>query len=149
MRYVKDLEGKEIQVTDLHEAIKQANMFTTFDTRKVELTAYWKDLHSKLLELKASIEAEPVLVVDEPQGEDLLPYIVREIREERRQRLASMGAKPEDFEGKLFIKNDKRSPLYGAHSCVRAEQNINTLDKLKVGETWDRGHFSHKITRIN
>ena len=147
MRYVKDLEGKQIEVTDLHEAIKQANMFTTFDTRKVELTAYWKDLHSKLLELKASIEAEPILVVDEPQGEDLLPLIVREIREERRNSMFLLN-NPDEYKGKLFIKNDKRSPLYGAHSCVKTEENLNRLSKLEVGETWDRGNFSHKITRI-
>jgi len=53
-----DLNGFEIEIMDLEGAIKQSDLFTGFqhfpstqgDTQR---QAYWQDLHSKLLKLKA------------------------------------------------------------------------------------------------
>lgn len=49
---------------------------------------------------------------------------------------------------KLFSKDKKDNPLFVAHSCVRTIENINSLDKLEIGETWDRGWGSPSLTRI-
>ena len=146
MDFIIDLDGKKIQVTNMEEALMKTDMFRTFDVSNIELTAYWEDMFEKLLALNAKMKLKSI-VVDKPQGEELLPTIVREIREERRNSNFLLN-NPDEYKGKLFIKNDKRSPLYGAHSCVRTDENLNRLNKLEIGETWDRGQFSNKITRV-
>lgn len=49
---------------------------------------------------------------------------------------------------KLFIKGSATHPLYGAYSCVKTDSNLYKLDKLEVGETWER-FGSPNLTRVN
>lgn len=58
---VTDLYGKSMQITNLPEAIRQAALYKEFrhvDTRfrnlDRELSAYWKDMHQKLLRLQTT-----------------------------------------------------------------------------------------------
>lgn len=55
---ITDLNGNNIEVTDLREAIKQAAFFKGFCTEPPKpiaderVQAYWKDIHKKLLALQ-------------------------------------------------------------------------------------------------
>lgn len=49
---------------------------------------------------------------------------------------------------KLFVKDMKDSPIYGAWSCVKTDRNFRELDKLEIGETWVR-FGSPNLTRVN
>ena len=58
-----DLNGKQIEVTNLDEAIRQAEMFMNFKHENPEyaqadedLKNYWTDIYSKLLQLKNETE---------------------------------------------------------------------------------------------
>lgn len=60
--HVFDLDGKRVDVTDLKQAIDQANLFKAFthvDPEFAELDkrsqAYWSDLHDKLINLQKSL----------------------------------------------------------------------------------------------
>lgn len=63
---IKDLHGKNIEVTDLEEAIQQAEnlkdyehedkSFAEFDARQ---NAYWTDVYNKLLLLKQNQNEHP------------------------------------------------------------------------------------------
>ena len=150
---VKDLLNKTIEVTDLKKAIAEATMFSTYSdkTSPKEVNqlaqAYWIDMLKKLRKLAL---AEMFTIIDAiviPTGEELLPEFVRVIRAERRERLALMGTTPDAFNGKLFSKDGKKSPLFGAHSCVKTDQNLSKLDSLEIGETWKR-FGQPSITRI-
>lgn len=155
-RYITDLDGVQIEVTDINLALDQAKKFSKFNCYDVKLTAYWVDVTEKLTELKTVIDAEPkIKIIPESINDniplwviDSIPLWVINIREERRKRLADMGTTPEYFNtGKLFSKDGKKTPLYGIHSCVRAEQYIRKLEQMKVGETWYR-FGSPNLTRI-
>jgi hypothetical protein len=151
---VIDILGKPIQVTDLEAAIKEAEMFSFWEDKnapkKVNQVSqgYWIDLANKLKALKIEIEALPIPVkVIDPEA-DNLPLWVKELREARLTSYQS-GLKyntPDGF--KLFVKDKKASPLYGAWSCIRTQDNFYRLDKLEIGETWERGWGSPSITRI-
>ena len=62
-KYITDLDGKRIEVTNLRKAIKQAAAFkeyrhigTTFRQLDKKLCAYWTDLHEKLLQLQSRLD---------------------------------------------------------------------------------------------
>lgn len=149
-RYIIDKTGKQMFVTNIHEAIKQAKMYSKFESTDIERTAYWKHVLKQLKELKKVMDAEPVPVpvkVVDPIA-DKIPVWVKEIRQKYHQRLNEIGYKDVNISYKLFSKDGKDSPLFGAHSCVRTLENINRLDSLEIGESLDRGGFSPKLTRI-
>jgi hypothetical protein len=145
-RYIIDNKGKQMFVTDIHEAIKQAEMYSKFDPSHIENTTYWTHVLNQLKELKAVMDAEPVeVLIDEIA--DKLPVWVKEMRKDYRQKLTDIGYTDVNISQKSFSKDRKDSPLFGAHSCVRTLENINRLDKLEIGETWER-FGSPNITRI-
>jgi len=64
MLYITDLNGLQIKVTDLNEAIKEAEYFK--DAHHVppvksdkERQAYWQDVYQKLLQLKSKENEQP------------------------------------------------------------------------------------------
>lgn len=63
MMHITDLNGKQLQVTDLGKAIEQAESFACIERgsesdfyvdkeKDIRLSDYWKDVHQKLLKLK-------------------------------------------------------------------------------------------------
>jgi hypothetical protein len=65
--HVKDLDGKRVEVTDLHKALEQASMFkqfrhddTSFKELDDRLNAYWSDLHDKLVALHKEQNTRPL-----------------------------------------------------------------------------------------
>ena len=59
---IKDIDGKTIEITDLPNAIKQADLFKGFQHQEQtaqqkiadeHLKRYWTDIHSKLLQLQS------------------------------------------------------------------------------------------------
>lgn len=76
--------------------------------------------------------------------------IVEEIRAERIATLAKMNTTPEQFDGnsKLYIKDNRKSPLFSKWSCVKTDSNLHKLEGMEIGETWDRGWGSPSITRV-
>jgi hypothetical protein len=147
-RYIIDNKGKQMFVTDIHEAIKQAEMYSKFDPSHIENTTYWTHVLNQLKKLKAVMDAEPVPVKVIDEIADKLPVWVKEMREKYRQRLTDIGYTDVNISQKSFSKDKKDSPLFGPHSCVRTLENLNRLDKLEIGETWDRGWGRPSITRI-
>ncbi len=152
---VVDLNGKTIKVTDLKAAIAQAEMFSGYSdkTSPKELNqlcqAYWIDMRNKLRKLSL---VEFFTKLDAEQVEDpianTLPTWVKEMREKYPVTLDnSINSPNENISFKGFSKDRKDSPLYGAHSCVRTLENLNRLDRLEIGETWER-FGSPSITRI-
>jgi hypothetical protein len=60
--YIIDIHGKQIEVTDLAEAIKQAAMFAgmrhenkAFKKMDEDLKIYWRDIFMKLQNLKSGL----------------------------------------------------------------------------------------------
>ena len=49
---------------------------------------------------------------------------------------------------KFFMKNERDNPLFGAWSCVKTQGNFYQLDRLEIGETWER-FGSPNLTRVN
>jgi hypothetical protein len=147
-RFIIDLDGKSIKVTDIDGAIAQVSCYTKFSsTPNLNVGAYWKDTLKKLKALKKEIEAEPVPVKVVDEIADSLPLWVKEMREKRITSYQS-GLKYNTPDGhKLFSKDKKDSPLFGAHSCVRTDTNLRKLDQLEIGETWER-FGQPNITRI-
>ena len=147
-RYITDNLGKSIKVIDINAGIEQAEMYSKFDPSHKENTAYWKDILNKLKALKKQIDAEPLPINVEDPIADKIPTWVKEMREKYMERLADIGYTDINISQKSFSKDKKDRPLYGAHSCVRTLRNLYTLDKLEVGETWDRGYGLPSLTRI-
>lgn len=149
-RYITDNTGKSIEVTDVEAGIKQAAEFSEYDPQNKRITAYWKDLHTKLLELKKVMDNEPKIEPIKDPITDPIPQWVKNIRNE------SLNNDPDHYlnlKHKLFVKNGNHTTkidatLYGIHSCVKSEQNVRKLDNMEVGETWDRGFGSPTLTRI-
>lgn len=61
--YITDLNGKQIEVTDLADAIKQAQAFKQyshedfgFSELDEQLSIYWADMHGKLLKLQSNLK---------------------------------------------------------------------------------------------
>ena len=149
-RYIKDNTGKSIEVVDLEAGIKQAKLFSGYEKENHPLTIYWKDILSKLISLKDEIAKEPLIEPITDPITDTIPNWVKKIRNER------INNNPEHYlnlNHKLFVKNGNTTTkvdtiLYGIHSCVKAKTNINKLECMAIGETWDRGFGSPSITRI-
>ena len=148
-RFITDRDDKQIEVTDIDAGIAQVKTYTTFsNSYNKDTKAYWKDVLKKLKALKKQIDAEPVPVKVEDPIADKIPTWVKEMREKYRTSY-EVSLKYNTPDGhKSFSKDKKDSPLYGAHSCVKTEQNLRKLNSLEVGETWDRGYGSPSITRI-
>ena len=62
---IKDLYGKEITITDLNEAVKQADQFKGFKHTRQSLEQmlsdeerqrYWTDMYCKLLQLQSGFQ---------------------------------------------------------------------------------------------
>jgi hypothetical protein len=155
---VIDLNGKTIAVTDIKEAIAQAEMFSGYSNKNSPkevnqlAQAYWIDLRDKLkkLELIENVKIHDQLEDNNPVYGDI-PIWVIEMRQMYPNTLddsnQNLNSEEVNISRKGFSKDRKDSPLYGAHSCVRTLENLNRLDKLKVGETWER-FGSPSITRI-
>lgn len=149
-RYITDNTGKSIEVTDVEAGIKQAKLFSGYENENHPLTIYWKDILSKLISLKDEIAKEPPIEAIADPISDPIPQWVRNIRNER------LNNHPEHYlklKQKLFVKNGNHTTkidttLYGIHSCVRAGHNVTKLERMAIGETWDRGFGSPSITRI-
>lgn len=59
MKYIRDLNGRRIEVTDLAKAIKQTGWYKEYQhdpptPSDKERKAYWRDMHEKLKALKNS-----------------------------------------------------------------------------------------------
>ena len=153
---VVDLNGKTLKVTDLKAAIEQAEMFSGYSDKNSPkevnqlAQAYWIDLRDKLKKLEI-IEIVSIHDQLEDSYTDNLPTWVKEMRQKYPIRLddsnQNFNSEEVNISRKGFSKDRKDSPLYGAHSCVRTLENINRLDKLEIGETWER-FGSPNITRI-
>ncbi len=56
--FVRDIEGNVLQITDLEEAIKQADLYRKYKhldnalNENNQAQAYWQDLYEKLSQLK-------------------------------------------------------------------------------------------------
>lgn len=145
-RYITDNTGKDIEVTDINAAIAQVSTYTTFsNTYSKENEIYWKDVLDKLNKLKAEMDAEPVPVIVEDPIADKVPNWVKELRAER---MNTRGMEDINNNTKLFVKDRKLSPLYGIYACVKAEQNVRHMERMEIGETWNRGYGSPSLTRI-
>ena len=142
---VIDLNGKTIKVTDLKAAIAQAEMFSTYSdkTSPKELNqlcqAYWIDMRNKLrkLGLIEIIKIHDQLEDANPDFKDYPSFV----------KVMQMVFKDHDKSTKGYSKDGKTHPLYGAHSCVKTDQNLRKLDTLEIGETWER-FGQPNITRI-
>lgn len=141
--YVVDNTGKQIEIVNIEEAIRQVKLFISYETsfQSVEVADYWKDLLVRLEKVKSEVEVdkESNAIVDHVA--DKLPTWVNEIRQKYSQSLSSKNTT------KLFVKDKKNSQLFGAHSCVKNSINLRKLDALEVGETWER-FGSPNLTRI-
>jgi hypothetical protein len=155
-RYITDLEGKQIEITDIDKGIQQADMFSKFAIQYINQKSYWEDMLNKLKELKAIIEAEPKPEPIKDNVSDDIPQWVKEVR------LSFINSHKSSLQyntpdgHKLFVKSGeitikqggKITRLYGIHSCVKSEWNINVVNQLKVGQTWYRGWGNPSLTRI-
>ena len=144
-QFITDIEGTQIEVTNLPEAIKQAEMFSKFDVHDTERTKYWKHMLEQLQNLKPLPEPKPI-VKEEKESE--LFFLIRKVRENRLKCLANMGYDVANLkESKLFMKDTKASPLYGLHSCARVRHHIRNIDALEIGESCTNGS-GRNITRV-
>lgn len=74
-------------------------------------------------------------------GKEKYPLKVVEIR-----KIFKLDENPQTT--KLFVKDMINSPIYGAWSCVKTDRNFRELDKLEIGQTWERWG-SPNLTRVN
>jgi hypothetical protein len=132
-QYITDIEGDRIEITDLPEAIKQAEMFSTFDVHDKERTEYWKHMLGELQNLKPLPEPKTEMKV-----ESKYPEFVNEAR--LYWGVAHIGHK-------AFIKNGRKSPLYPSNSCARSESVLRQIEALEIGESTNNTSPT-KITRI-
>lgn len=142
---VIDLNGKTLKVTDIKAAIAQAKMFSGYTNKNNPkevndlAQAYWTDMYNKLVRLGVAMVFERVdeLEATNPNFKKLPSFV----------QVMQIAFKDHDKGTKGFSKDGKTSPLYGAWSCVKTDANFNRLDKLEIGETWER-FGSPNITRI-
>lgn len=147
--YIMDINGLEVEVTDLEKAIIQAKQGVTFNETKIEIhktdqteivfpeaLKYWQ--HA-LLELeKVEIKTNSIKKEIKKTIEDKYPKDVMEAR-------AYWGkCKVEEFR---FIRNGRKSPLYGLSSNWLFMDNEVRLRMLKIGESTYNSSGT-KITRI-
>ena len=129
-----DLFGKTVTVTDLKEAIKEAEMYVEFSKNNND--KHLKFLYHTLTELNKLVEPEPIKIETVVNGK-VLPFHVLETRK-------IFGA-TKDYKG--YIKNDKHQPLYGLHSCAKSPRILNRIIDLEVGESTTNSNWT-KITRV-
>jgi len=66
--FIKDLHGKKIEVTDLEEAIVQAERFSGYDLYNdeplkgalLQLKHYWADVYKKLIRMEKRINNKKI-----------------------------------------------------------------------------------------